>query len=356
MKKITVPLFLLIILLIGCTTLEPVEVEDVFYTVSFLTYDGTTIESLDFIENSEIVLPSNPTKVGYEFAGWFTDEQTTIPYQIAAEIKANMTLHAKWTPSITNIAVKHSNDYLGSISIPYGVTAELAHLNYEYYTFLGWYSDIEYINEITSVTGNLANQTIYLKLEPKEVIIPVEEINITELPYYGYLSDTNPIVTITVKGVGVMTLELFPDVSTNTVDNFITYIQSESYTNSTFHRIIKDFMIQGGKVESNSCPINGDFSSNGFPNDLQHYRGVLSMARSNDFDSGTSQFFIMHADNHGLDGNYAAFGALTSGFGVLDYIGGIDTLSSDSPILPVVIETITIDLNGYEVGTVVCSN
>ena len=187
-----------------------------------------------------------------------------------------------------------------------------------------------------------------------------EDVDLTALPYYSYLSDTNPVVTITVKDVGVLKLQLFPDVAGNTVNNFIHYIQNKSYSNSTFHRVIEDFMIQGGIVSDTGCAIRGEFSSNGVSNDLSHYRGVISMARTTVKNSATSQFFIVHIDSDknriSLDGNYAAFGGLISGFDILDDIAGVLTGLYDAPIQDVVIKSITIDLNGYTVDYVVCVN
>lgn len=183
-----------------------------------------------------------------------------------------------------------------------------------------------------------------------------DDLDLIGLPYYAYLSADNPVITITVEGYGDMRLQLFPDVAKNTVDNFINYIQSESYNGSTFHRIIEGFMIQGGIVSQLNCSIQGEFSSNGITNDLSHLRGVISMARTSVKDSATSQFFIVHQDSVYLDGNYAAFGALISGFDILDELAGVTTGVSDNPLETVVISGITIDLKEYEVGQVSCAN
>jgi|AntAceMinimDraft_18_1070375.scaffolds.fasta_scaffold00196_18 peptidyl-prolyl cis-trans isomerase B (cyclophilin B) len=183
-----------------------------------------------------------------------------------------------------------------------------------------------------------------------------EDVDLSALPYYSYLSDTNPVVTITVEGIGEMQLQLFPDVAKNTVDNFISYIQEESYSDSTFHRIIEDFMIQGGIISDTGCSIKGEFSSNDVTNDLSHYRGVISMARTSVKDSATSQFFIVHNNSSFLDGDYAGFGGLISGFNVLDDLASISTGYGDAPTEEVVIESITIELNGYTVDEVICAD
>ena len=174
--------------------------------------------------------------------------------------------------------------------------------------------------------------------------------------YKEYFSKSNPVVVITVKDMGEMTLELFPDVAPNSVNNFIAYIQNKDYSGTTFHRVIEGFMIQGGIIDNTSCPIAGEFSSNGFANDLSHYRGVISMARTSVKNSATIQFFIMHQDSFHLDGNYAAFGGLTRGANILDEIAAIATGSADNPLLGVIIESITVDLNGYDPDEPVCAN
>ena len=173
---------------------------------------------------------------------------------------------------------------------------------------------------------------------------------LTDLPYYEYLNESNPIVTIDVKGYGVMEVELFPELVKLTVDNFLSYVLDESYTNSSFHRIIENFMIQGGIVNTNKPPIIGEFSSNGVANDLKHVKGVISMARTNVFNSATSQFFIVHKDSPHLNGEYAGFGGLISGFDVLDKIAEVKTGYEDAPLKEVVITKITVDLRGYEVS------
>lgn len=181
-----------------------------------------------------------------------------------------------------------------------------------------------------------------------------EVINLKELQYYDYLSDDNPLVIIKVKDFGELHLELFPSVAENTVNNFLSYALDKKFDGSSFHRIIKGFMIQGGQVSQTNRPIKGEFSSNGFPNYLKHDRGVISMARTNVVNSATSQFFVMHEVSPHLDGQYAAFGGLVKGFDVLDKIANVKTAGMyDAPVEKVVIESVTVKLNGYEVKEVV---
>ncbi len=158
----------------------------------------------------------------------------------------------------------------------------------------------------------------------------------------------NLTVTITMKDGGVMKGELYPDIAPVTVENFKKLANDRFYDGLTFHRIIKGFMIQGGDPEGNGTggpgySIKGEFSTNGFQNDLLHKRGVLSMARSADPDSAGSQFFIMHRDAPHLDGSYASFGLITEGLDVLDAIAEVDTDWNDMPRTPQKIASIRVE-------------
>ncbi len=143
----------------------------------------------------------------------------------------------------------------------------------------------------------------------------------------------------------VMEGELYPDVAPITVENFIKLMDEDFYQGLIFHRIIPGFMIQGGghypNLSQKECPsIKGEFRSNGVQNDLVHTRGVLSMARTMVKDSASSQFFIMHENAPHLDGEYAAFGKITSGLDIIDKIVSSDRDRGDCPIVPIVIKTI----------------
>lgn len=163
-----------------------------------------------------------------------------------------------------------------------------------------------------------------------------------------------PIVTITMDDGGVITLELYPNVAPETVNNFVSLVKRGFYDGLTFHRIIPGFMIQGGDPLGNGTggpgySIKGEFKANGFRNDLRHERGVISMARAMDPNSAGSQFFIMHADAPHLDDNYAAFGKVIDGMGVVDSIASVRTnMFNDAPVVPVVIKSVTVDTKGEE--------
>lgn len=153
---------------------------------------------------------------------------------------------------------------------------------------------------------------------------------------------------ITMEDGGVITVGLCRDYAPETVDNFVNLAKNGFYDGLTFHRVISGFMIQGGDPLGNGTggsdnDIKGEFASNGFEqNTITHARGVISMARSNDPDSASSQFFIMHQDNNYLDGQYAAFGFVTSGIEEVDKIAETETDENDMPTVPVVIKSIKI--------------
>ena len=135
----------------------------------------------------------------------------------------------------------------------------------------------------------------------------------------------NPIINFEMQDGGVISVELYPEVAPNTVNNFISLVNSGFYNGKIFHRVIPHFMIQGGCPDGTgmggpSYNIKGEFSSNGFANDLVHDRGVISMARSGHPDSAGSQFFIMVEDSPHLDGQYASFGRVVSGIETADLI------------------------------------
>ena len=163
----------------------------------------------------------------------------------------------------------------------------------------------------------------------------------------------NPIVTIEMENGGIIKAELYPEIAPNTVNNFISLVSKGFYDGLIFHRVIKGFMIQGGDPDGNGTGgpgygIDGEFSQNGFKNDLAHTAGVLSMARSMMPNSAGSQFFIMHKDAPHLDGAYAAFGKIIEGQDVVDKIAEVVTDWSDRPMEDQVMKTVTVDTFGVE--------
>lgn len=163
----------------------------------------------------------------------------------------------------------------------------------------------------------------------------------------------NPVVTIIMENGDVMKAELYPEVAPNTVNNFISLVKKGYYDGLIFHRVIRGFMIQGGCPQGTGMggpgySIKGEFSQNGFKNDLKHTEGVLSMARSMMPNSAGSQFFIMHKDAPHLDGAYAAFGKVTEGMDVVNKIAEERTDYSNRPLKTQKIKSMTVDTFGVE--------
>ena len=161
----------------------------------------------------------------------------------------------------------------------------------------------------------------------------------------------NPTFKITMENGAVMEGELYPEIAPQSVYNFIDLCNHNFYDGLIFHRVIPGFMIQGGCPDGTGMGgpgycIKGEFFFNGIKNDLKHKRGVLSMARSSSPNSAGSQFFLMHENSPHLDGQYAAFGKVTSGLEVIDAIAGVKTNYQDRPLEEQKIASITVEVNG----------
>lgn len=165
---------------------------------------------------------------------------------------------------------------------------------------------------------------------------------------------SNPIVTIEMENGGVIKAELYPEIAPNTVNNFISLVQAGFYDGVIFHRVIPGFMIQGGDPQGTGMGgpgycIKGEFTDNGFKNDLKHTRGVLSMARTMIPNSAGSQFFIMHADAPHLDRQYAAFGKVIEGIEVVDAIARTPrSMGNDKPRQDQRMKKVTVDTFGVD--------
>ena len=163
----------------------------------------------------------------------------------------------------------------------------------------------------------------------------------------------NPIVTIQMENNDVIKVELYPEIAPNTVNNFVSLVQKGYYDGLIFHRVIEGFMIQGGCPDGTGMggpgySIPGEFSWNGFKNDLKHTAGVISMARAQHPDSAGSQFFLMHKDSPHLDGQYAAFGKVTEGMDIVNKIATVNTDWSDRPMEVQRMAKVTVDTFGEE--------
>ena len=145
----------------------------------------------------------------------------------------------------------------------------------------------------------------------------------------------NPVVAMYIENYGSVVMELYPDVAPNTVNNFISLVKSGFYDNNTFHRLVPGFVLQGGDPDGTGTggpgySIKGEFTNNGFENNLKHTKGVISMARSNDKDSAGSQFFIMLGTSTYLDGDYAAFGKVIAGMDNVERIEKEEVVSNEA--------------------------
>lgn len=159
---------------------------------------------------------------------------------------------------------------------------------------------------------------------------------------------SNPKIRFEIENYGTIEAELYPEIAPKTVENFLGLVKSGFFSGLIFHRVICGFMIQGGGYDASqrhhdAPAIRGEFRANGFAqNTLKHTRGVLSMARTMDPNSASSQFFIMHEDAPHLDGQYAGFGCVTEGIEVVDKIANVRTNFSDMPLSPVVITSVSV--------------
>ncbi len=167
------------------------------------------------------------------------------------------------------------------------------------------------------------------------------------------MANEYPIVTIETSGGTTIEIELYPEIAPNTVNNFISLVKKGYYDGLSFHRVIPGFMIQGGCPDGTGMgnpgySIKGEFSGNGFTNQLKHTRGVLSMARSMNPNSAGSQFFIMVADSPHLDGQYASFGKVISGIEACDGIVNVPKNYADMPNEPQIMTKVTVDTKGVD--------
>ncbi len=209
---------------------------------------------------------------------------------------------------------------------------------------------------LCSFTACSNNDEVAVPLKPvveAPAVIPNEVNHVTT----DEVAEVYPVATISIKDYGDVVADLYYDVAPNTVSNFIELANNGFYDGLTFHRVINNFMLQGGDPQGTGTGgagynIKGEFSANGVPNNLKHTTGVLSMARAFDPNSASSQFFIMSADAPHLDGEYAAFGKVTSGLDIIDQIESVKTNGQDKPLTDVVIEKITVDKKGMKLPTV----
>ncbi len=200
-----------------------------------------------------------------------------------------------------------------------------------------------------------------------------DEEEVTENKYDEV--ETNPVATFEIENMGIIKMELYPQIAPETVENFISLVESGFYDGLTFHRTIPGFVIQGGDPSGDGTggpdyTIIGEFANNGIENNLSHTRGIVSMARGQEYNSAGSQFFVIAEDSTYLDGDYAAFGKVVEGMDVVDSIVNLEvirrnvdeqidyytnpeeyikqTLECDRPVNPPVITKATVETFGVE--------
>ena len=171
------------------------------------------------------------------------------------------------------------------------------------------------------------------------------------------MESKNPIVTIEMGNGKKIVAEWYPHIAPNTVKNFVSLVEKGYYDGIIFHRVIENFMIQGGCPDGTGMggpghSIKGEFKSNGFTNNLKHEAGVLSMARTNMPNSAGSQFFIMHKNSPHLDGQYASFGRVIEGMDVVNEIATTKTDFNDRPKTPQVMKKVTVETFGVDYSDV----
>ena len=184
--------------------------------------------------------------------------------------------------------------------------------------------------------------------EEERVPPKLSEIDLSKLDDISNVTESETptdYVIIDITDYGKIVVRLFPDVAPETVANFKKLVSEKFYDGLIFHRVIEDFMIQGGDPEGTGMGgsdenVKGEFSANGFENNLSHLRGVISMARSQEMDSASSQFFICQVTYPSLNGQYAAFGYVVHGIEIVDEIAAVNTNANDKPLEDVVITSI----------------
>ena len=216
---------------------------------------------------------------------------------------------------------------------------------------------------IVVIVGLLFVATLFIpekKEKIKEELLGINyniDGHTTELKY----ESSNPVAALYIKNYGSIVIELYPDMAPNTVNNFISLIDSGFYDNNTFHRLVPGFVLQGGDPTGSGTGgpgynIKGEFTNNGHENTLKHEEGIVSMARSEGNDTGGSQFFIVLDDASHLDGNYAAFGKVIDGMQLIKKIEKKERVSDSNTgtlVKNLVLEKALVDLNGNELKAVI---
>ncbi len=317
--------------------IAPITVHNFATLVSEGFYDGLTFHRIikDFM-----IQGGDPQGTG------MGGSDKNIKGEFAANGVVNNLMHDR---GVISMARSQAND---SASSQFFICHQkAAHLDGNYAAFGRVVEGLEIVDSIANVsTGTNDAPSSKVVIKYAKIVHgadKIEAIDTTEetRPDWGRGDSIN--VEMSVKGYGIMKLKLDHTQAPITVENFVSLVEKGFYDGLTFHRIIKDFMIQGGDPDGTGAGgsdtnIKGEFSANYVNNTISHKRGVISMARSSDYNSASSQFFICHADSTYLDGQYAAFGEVYEGIEVVDAIASVATDDGDYPTEDVIIEYIKV--------------
>lgn len=337
--------------------------------VSFCTFTLAAEEEISIVVNGEkLVTDVPPAKYPvYSENGYYVGDRVMVPIRAISE-KLNCDVH--WDDKTHGVTLYRKNTmcimwegkptafYMDGIELTKGYTMEIPPVIVDGRTLLpvravselmgakvDWIDetktvDIKYdLGEIEDNKGTAENVAIYQTLLCEQYDI-----------YDGLVKGTIETVTgkIVLEDGGEICFELYPQIAPATCEKFVVCAQTGFYNGKVFHRVIKDFVIQGGSktkdgMYESTDTIYGEFVMNGYFNLIPHRRGTLSLARAEENDSGSQQFFICHKDSKNLNGNYAGFGKVTSGMEIVDKIASVAVDENDEPITPIVIKQVIID-------------
>lgn len=317
--------------------------------------------------NEDISVYVNGTQIATDVAPVIINDRTMVPVRAIAEA---LNCDVAWDADTKGVAI-YRKDHLYNMWIDHDTAFDIdtVTLNNSYKmdtapmvindrTMLPLRAVAELLGAEVSWDGESKTVTVNLELGEiednagvaQECIAYSQSLFATYDIYEPYMNNTanTKKAKIELTDGGIIELELYPEIAPATCENFIALANEGFYDGLIFHRVIEDFMIQGGGFDENmeqkpSENIKGEFILNGFFNLIPHTRGTISMARAQTLDSASSQFFIMHQDGKYLDGQYAAFGKVTSGIEYVDKIAVTETDENDKPIENMVIKSIRVE-------------
>ncbi|MBO7209290.1 MAG: peptidylprolyl isomerase [Clostridia bacterium] len=337
--------------------------------VSLSVFNVTADEEISIVVNGEkIITDVPPAKYPvYSENGNYVGDRVMVPIRAISE-KLNCDVH--WDDTTHGVTIYRKNTlsimwegkptafYMNGIGLYKGYTMEIPPVIVDGRTLL----PVRAVSELMGAKVEWIDETktvdiMYDLGEIEDNAGLAEKVSVYQSCFYeqydiydGFVNGTIETVTgkIILADGGEIGFELYPQIAPKTCLRFIQCANQGVYDNTIFHRVIKDFVVQGGGKTTDGIlfetePIAGEFVMNGYFNMIPHKRGTISLARKEDKDSGSQQFFICQQDSPSLDGNYAAFGRVTSGMDVIDRIASVAVDENDEPITPLVVNEIVID-------------